>query len=263
MVKISRNIKLFAFDLDGTIYFGEEPAEGAIELVDYIKNKFHIVFFTNNSSKTRNEIHQKLLGLGIDCNVDNVYTTTSCTALFLLESKIDNIYVIGSNGLINELVDHGLNVIDSDKAENLLVGLDSNFNYKKIEIALNILLKNGKFIACNEDPSYPIKGNKFRPGCGAMVGSIRGATGKNPDYIVGKPNTFILSKIAESFHVNNDEIMVIGDSYESDIKMALNFKTNSILIGNNYKKYEQSVMVIENLHNVQQFIKEKYEHFGI
>ena len=52
MLEISEKIKLFAFDLDGTLYFGEEIAPGATELINYLREKYKIAFFTNNSSQT-------------------------------------------------------------------------------------------------------------------------------------------------------------------------------------------------------------------
>lgn len=243
-------ISLFAFDLDGTLYVGENAVAGAVDLISYLRQKYQVVFFTNNSSKTVPQVHEKLNRMGIECKLNEVYTSSSATANYLKESGIDNIYVVGSQGFRDELKNYGLRIVDDDSAENLVVGLDYDFNYNKAAMALSVLLNGGKFIACNEDRFFPVGENKFMPGCGAMVGAISTAADKRPDFIVGKPNTYILSKISEAFNVNHDEIVVVGDSYESDIKMALNYKSKAILVNLKSVIVEENVIIMKNLNNL-------------
>jgi ribonucleotide monophosphatase NagD (HAD superfamily) len=172
------------------------------------------------------------------------------------ESRIDNLYVIGSDGFRSELEGHGLRIVDNDSAENLVVGLDYDFNYKKIAAALAVLLKGGKFIACNEDASFPVGQNKYMPGCGAMVGTIAASANKRPDFIVGKPHTYILSIIAKEYGVEHDEIVVVGDSYESDIMMALNYDSKAILVNSKNKVVNKNILFMDNLNKVLTYIKE-------
>lgn len=247
-------IKLFAFDLDGTLYLGDNAIAGAVDLIRYLREKYQVVFFTNNSAKTVGQVHEKLNRLELECKLDEVYTSSSTTAAYLSEARIDNVFVVGSRGLCTELENKGIRIIDSDLAENLVVGLDPDFNYNKIAIAMSILQKGGKFIICNEDRSFPVGENRFRPGCGAMVGAISAVADKRPDFIVGKPNTYILSKISEAFGVNNNDIMVVGDSYESDVQMALNYNCKAILIANKNVDND-GVVAVKNLKELLQYIR--------
>ncbi len=256
MFEIAGKIKLFAFDLDGTLYVGENTVPGASELIDYLREKYDVVFFTNNSSKTGTEVHEKLNRLGVDCELDEVYASSSVTALYLNELSIDNLYVIGSDGFRSEIEGYGLQVVDNDSANNLVVGLDFDFHYKKIATALSILLNGGKFIVCNEDGSYPVREDRYMPGCGAMVGAIAASANRKPDFIVGKPNTYILSKIAKAYGIENHEIIVVGDSCESDVMMALNYNSKAILINANENITNGNVLVMENLHKTLGYLKE-------
>lgn len=257
MIKIPAQIKLFAFDLDGTLYVGENTVPGAVELIQDLREKYQLVFFTNNSSKTRSEVHDKLNNLGILCEVEEVYASSTATALYLKEVGIDNVFVIGSCGFRRELGINGVRIVEDETADNIVVGYDADINYRKITTALSILFKGGKFIACNEDGSFPVGEDRFLPGCGAMVGAIVGASGKRPDFIVGKPNTYILSKISSVFGVENNEVMVVGDSYESDIQMALNFNSSSIFIGSEQRLKNDNVQVVENLNQLLYYIREQ------
>ncbi len=246
--------KLFAFDLDGTLYFGDKIAEGASELVSSLQQVGQVVFFTNNSSKTNAEIHAKLVKLGIACNLEEVYATSTTTAMYLHDEQINNVYVVGSKGFKEEISACGVQVVENGNADHLVVGLDFAFNYETISQALTVLLKGGKFIVCNEDASFPVENNQSKPGCGAMVGAIAYAAQRKPDFIVGKPNTYILSKIAKTYGVNQEAIVVVGDSYESDIQMALNFQCQSILIGKSDQCIDMSVMQVDVLSDILQFI---------
>jgi 4-nitrophenyl phosphatase len=238
-------IKLIAFDLDGTLYLGDEIMAGAKNTVDSLKDKFRLVFFTNNSSKTKLEVTEKLNRLGIECDSEHVYTSSSSAAAYLIENKIDNIYVIGAKGLSAELEREGLRLVDGDGAENLLVGMDFDISYEKIATGLTILKNGGKFVACNEDGSFPVEGEQDRPGCGAMVGAIKGSIGRGPDFIVGKPNTYIIASIAKKHNLQHDELLVVGDSLESDIQMAKNFRCQSILLDANLdSNIDQEVTVV-------------------
>ena len=255
MVDIFERIKLFAFDLDGTLYFGEDKASGADELIDFLRKKYHIAFFTNNSSKTTKQIYKKLNRLGIKCNANEVYTSSNATALYLKETGLNNIYVIGSDDFRSELQNNGLRIVNNNLAENLVVGLDLEFNYNKISTALSVILNGGKFIACNEDSSFPVGKNSYMPACGAMVSAIASSANKKPDFVVGKPNTYILSKIAKAFEVEHYEIVVVGDSMLSDIQMALNYNSKGILINSKDANKNENVLAIENLDKLLSYIR--------
>jgi len=256
MFEILSNLKLFAFDLDGTIYLGENLIEGAVDLVCFLKKKYSVVFFTNNSTRTREEIHSKLKKMGFDCYLNEIFTSSYATAKYLDESNLDNVFVIGSDGLRSEILGNGICIVDNDSAENLVVGLDFDFSYKKIETAMSILLNNGKFIACNEDRFFPIGGNRYMPACGAMVGAIAVASNRDSDFIVGKPNTYILSKIEEEYEIEHHEILVVGDSYESDIMMAKNNNSKAILVNSNKNVVDENVFVMDNPNKILRYFKE-------
>lgn len=232
-----KNIKAVAFDLDGTVYLGDKLIDGAAKLISYLKNKsIKIFYFTNNSTKTRQEIYRKLCSLGLSLKIVEVYTSSHATARYLKEKGISKIFCIGSTGLLSEIKSQGIDVTgEENKAEALVVGLDKDFNYSKLSKALDAIQNGCLVIACNRDKSFPIESNKFMPGCGPIVSAVECLYEKEVDYIVGKPNTYMIELLAEEWGLSSQQILVVGDSYSSDIEMAKRFKCPSILIsGNNY-----------------------------
>jgi 4-nitrophenyl phosphatase len=110
-----------------------------------------------------------------------------------------------------------------------VVGLDPSFDYGKITKALAAINRGAKLIVANCDPSYPVENKRRLPGCGAMVGAVVSAANHAPDFIAGKPNTYILRLLCREHGLAPGKICIVGDSPESDIKMADNFKCRSIL----------------------------------
>ena len=94
------------------------------------------------------------------------------------------------------------------------------------------------------------------PACGAMVGAIVSTSNKNPDFVVGKPNTYILSKIEEAYDVKHHEIIVVGDSYESDIKMALNNNSKAILVNSKNNVNNGNILVMDNPNKILRYLKD-------
>lgn len=226
------NIKAVAFDLDGTIYLGDKIIDGVIGLIKYLEDKsLNIFYFTNNSMKTREEIYNKLRKMGISLSLDKVYSSSYATARYLKEECINDVYCIGSAGLVIEIKNIGINVTDDEKkAKALVLGLDRDFNYLKLSKALNAIQNGCLVIACNRDKIFPIENNKLMPGSGPIISAVECLYGKEVDYIVGKPNTYMIKMLSEEWGLSSQQILVVGDSYSSDIEMAKRFRCPSVLI---------------------------------
>jgi HAD superfamily hydrolase (TIGR01450 family) len=227
---MSRQIKVIAFDLDGTLYLGNEAVEGAVEtLVALEKSGLDIVYFTNNSAKTNRQIEIKLCSLGFNATERNTYTASYACSRYLEREGIDEVYLIGSDDFGNDLKRRGIKIVEPEQARAVVVGLDFGFNYERIAGALHAIRKGARLVVANLDASYPIERGQRLPGCGAMVGAVVGASGHEPDFIAGKPNTYMLELLCSDLGVEPDEICVVGDSIESDIEMAKRFRCTSIL----------------------------------
>ncbi len=240
-----QKIKGVAFDLDGTIYLGNNLIDGAVDVIGFFRglNK-KICFFTNSSLRTRNQTIDKLNKLGVQVfREDEVYTSAYATAVYIKEEGIKNCFCIGTEGLIKELLDQGIKIVEeegeNEKIEAIIIGLDPEFNYIKLEKALNIHLQNNcRIIACNLDKSFPVENKRLKPGTGPIAAAIANVTEREVECI-GKPNTFMLEMLSRRWNLNHDEILVIGDSLESDIKMAEKYRSPAILISED-KNYDLS-----------------------
>ena len=106
MDKILKNMKLYLFDMDGTLYLGDSLYSFTQELLQTIRAKGGTyLFMTNNSSKSVVDYIKKLDKLGIAATKEDFITSSQATAYYLQKHhKGQSLYVCGTNSLKQELM---------------------------------------------------------------------------------------------------------------------------------------------------------------
>ena len=120
--EILRKIKLFLFDMDGTLYIGDRLFDFTPRLLDTIKrNGGRYMFLTNNSSKSVNDYIKKLGGMGIKADYDDFLTSSQATAYLLRRDYPGKtLYVCGTRSLEEELEKEGFSLTrDTSRADFL------------------------------------------------------------------------------------------------------------------------------------------------
>ncbi len=233
-------IKCVAFDLDGTIYFGSRQlAEGAQDVIDYARKKFgRICFLTNNSALTQYQVYQRLCQLGINLNRDEVINTSYLIAKYLVTKNTHDVWCIGTNNLCQELKDNGINP-KSEHPDAIVIGYDYNFTLPYLEEALKYYTPSCQIIIANMERVYPRDNGVLTPGAGAVAAAFLHTVNRTDFVVLGKPNILMLETVAKLYKLQPENILMIGDTYESDIKMAEVAGSQSVLVTNgavcNYK----------------------------
>merc|ERR1712157_711905 len=151
------------------------------------------------------------------------------------------VYIIGEVGIEEELDLIGVPYIgagkDSDKEPNMkpggklepdadigavVCGFDREINYFKIQTAqLAINEMGAEFIATNLDAATHLTDAQEWAGNGAMVGAIKGCTGREPT-LVGKPSPLMIDYIVEKYGCKRENICMVGDRLDTDILFGQN-----------------------------------------
>lgn len=241
------SFETFLFDGDGVLYKESEPLPGAIEFLNFLnEKKKQIYILTNNSTKTRKEFQTKLTKLGISINIENIMTSSSLTANYIArESPKSRIYVIGEDGLKNELKSAGLEVLNDwqeknddkifdfnfDDVDYIITGMDRFINYTKISRATHILLNYDKvkFIATNADFTFPtVQG--LIPGGGAMIKILEELSSRRVEQIIGKPEPEMYETAVKLSNTPKDKTIMFGDRLETDILGANRIGMSTCLV---------------------------------
>ena len=232
-IKKMRDIDLFLFDMDGTIYLEDTLIDGAKELINELRNQNKkYIFLTNNSSKSVDEYLYKLEKIGIYAEEDNIFTSSQATAMYINEIYSNpRVYCVGTKNFIRELRNHGIDVCEEldYSIDAVIVGFDTELNYEKIKIACELISSGKPFIATNMDLVCPVKDGKFIPDCGAICNMISTAVGIEPKYI-GKPNNKMVDIVSTKMKIEKDKIAVVGDRLYTDIALGINSDILSICV---------------------------------
>jgi len=227
-----RNIRLWLFDLDGTIYKEERLFDGALDLLQIIKYYGgRYVFITNNSSKSVTDYIEKVNKLGIPAEEDSFFTSSQATILWLEKNRPNcKVYCQGTKSLVMELKKAGIYVTEKvEDVDVVLVGFDTELTTKKLETTCKILsTQEVTYIATNPDMVCPVIFG-FVPDCGSICEMIRHATGKWP-FFIGKPQSMMIDIIMEKFNYRCDETVVVGDRLYTDIATGVNAGTDTICV---------------------------------
>ena len=169
--------------------------------------------------------------MGLELSVSDIYTSAYASANYAYENSFSDVYYIGTDGLRYELEAKGINTTeDNTKVKAIIIGMDTDFNYGKLAKVMNFRDSDCRIIVCNKDRSFPVENGKLMPGCGPIAAAIEEFLGKKSDYMTGKPHTYMIELLAKDANLKNSDILVVGDSYESDIEMAKRFRCRSVLI---------------------------------
>lgn len=239
------------FDLDGTIYWGSKMIPGANDTIRFFReHNVAVLFTTNNSTKTRAQIHDRLVHMGIDCRLEEVLTSGYLAGLYAQRNELTDVYVFGSPNLEIELEGMGVSVSHDESAKNLLVGYDPAMTYEGLSAAVRVALNADRLMACNRERVYPGENGILLPGCGAMTAPIEWCSGREFDVIIGKPSILMVRIVSDDLRIGAREILVVGDTYESDVLMARRASCRSVLIAEASRRDVRTVPSIAELPTV-------------
>jgi len=226
--------KGFIFDLDGVVYVGKTPVEGAVEIFTYLREMGKKVrFITNDSGRKRVSYVKKLSRMGIDCENEEIITSSQGVAVYLKNNyREGKCFVVGEEGLIDELTQHGFEVVEGRKGEGadfVAVGVDSGVNYEKLTTALRALKNGAKFIAANPDVCRPME-DGLVPGAGAMIAALEACSEVKPEVVIGKPNPMLFDIASRGMGLKRNEVVAVGDRVDTDIVGGNRFRLYTILV---------------------------------
>lgn len=231
--ELLQRIRLYLFDMDGTLYLGNRLYDFTKELLKTIKDSSRrYLFMTNNSSKSVDDYVIKLKKLGIDATREDFITSSQATAYYLKENHPNcRLYVCGTQSLKMELMREGFVVTDClADVDCIVMGFDTELTFQKLEDVSRLLLtrENIPYIATNPDYVCPTEFGSV-PDCGSVCDMIFNATGKRP-VVIGKPSPLMPKLTMAQYGYCPEETAVVGDRIYTDIKSGLNAGITGILV---------------------------------
>ena len=234
-----KKIKALFLDMDGVLWTNNAPI-GNLEQVfaDIRKAGLIPLFGSNNGMRDPVELCEKLAQFGVQVKPEQFFTSGIATIYKLRKDFPDglNLYVFGSESIKTLLSENGFRLVE-ENADAVLVSYTYDISYEKISRAMiEISEHHAKFYATNTDRTF-ITENGWRPGVGAMVSAIEACTDQKP-IVIGKPNTVMIEMACKAYGLAPDEIIAVGDRYETDIRGGISFGARTALVLTGYETPE-------------------------
>ena len=219
--------KAFLIDLDGTLYFKDEPCPGAIETVNYLRQeKYRLRFLTNTTAKTPKMLHEQMQTLGFDIYENEIFNATYACLLYLRAQ---------SGASCHFMVDDAVKAFfeeiptDDNAPDFVVVGdYGEGFDFHTLNHAFRLLMDGAELIALQKGLYWFSSEGMFLD-CGAFVTLLETATGKTAS-VMGKPSETFFKIALDSLQLSASEAIVVGDDITSDILGAETMKMRSILV---------------------------------
>ena len=243
--EIYDNYDAFILDQWGVIHDGEKGYLNAINCIEKLYSKKKILTIISNSSRKKEETIVRLPNLGFQSAHFHEVMTSGEMIWLSLKNK--------NNSEVKNLGKRCFHIYDQTKNEGEIFqkGLEKYIFVKNIEDAdfilgctpffkkavidyiplLNIAKeKDLLFVCANPDfESLEKKSNSLTFCMGTIAELYNSLGGKT--FLLGKPSIEIYKKTFEELkNIKKSKILAIGDSLFHDIKGALNFGVDSLLI---------------------------------
>ena len=228
-----QTIKLYLFDMDGTLYLGDRLYDFTIDLLRTIRaTGGRYLFMTNNSSKSVEDYIRKLEKMGIAATREDFITSSQATAYYLHKHhEGQTLYVCGTESLKAELRREGFALTENtDDTDCIVMGFDTELTFRKLHDVSYLLLTRPEipYIATNPDLVCPTEFGSV-PDCGSVCQMLQNVSGRLP-VVIGKPSALMPQLAMEKWGVTGSQTCVIGDRIYTDIKSGLNAGTLTVLV---------------------------------
>ena len=215
-MKILEKFRVFLFDLDGVLWRGKEVIPGAREVVNGLREQGKMVrFLTNNPRRSREEVWKRLRSFSIAAEPKEIMTASWATASYLRERGIQKSYVLGNASLKEEIRKMGI-AVDEDISQAVVVGYDEGISFGEITRAIRLVERGAELVATNPDAVFVLPEGKV-PATGSVVQVIERITGRKAT-VIGKPSPYIFELLLRELGgIERGEMVLVGDSLETDI----------------------------------------------
>lgn len=219
------------FDLDGVIYLGPDPVEGAAQALAEVRRRgTRVMYVTNNAARPAQVVIDQLRGLGFAADADSVLTSAQVAAAMLPKELPAGakVLVCGSANLAALLEQVGFRVVPSadDHPDAVIQGYDPDLSWRRLDEATLAVQAGARWFATNDDASRPTE-RGLVPGVGGQIAVIATALGGEPTTF-GKPFRPMLDEAVR--RTNAVRPIFVGDRLDTDIEGANAAGMDSLLV---------------------------------
>lgn len=214
---LSTDIKGLLFDLDGTLYVGDNLIDGAVEALQQVKARnLPCRFLTNTTTRSLARLYEKTAKLGLPIEKDEIITPSRATGIYLEKQGDPSCYFLLSEGVKSDFAQFRE---DKEKPDFVIVGdIGNEWDYSIMNEVFNLLVEGSRLIALHKG-KYRHVDDRLRMDIGGFVAALEFASDVKA-IVMGKPSSTFYNMAVGDLGLGAGEVAMIGDDILGDIEGA-------------------------------------------
>lgn len=249
----------FIFDVWGVIHDGSAAYDGAVEAVKFLRQKGKKICFLSNAPRRASKVAAVLEKFGITPDLyDFILSSGEATFLALEKDPAQKYYYIGPDKDLDLLdgLEHEITNNASEASFAVATGFDGENSTadEKMPQLLEAKKNNLPLICVNPDLIVVKKDGREMICAGVLANEYEKLGGKVTYY--GKPFPEVYKMVLRIFNISEkNRILAIGDGLPTDIKGAVDFGIDNVLVTNGILKNPNPERLEEICKSLQVFPK--------
>ena len=201
-------------DLEGVLYQGDEPIDGARGAVVALGEAgLGLRFLTNTTTKPRSDIRARMTAMGFAVAIDDMFSPAMAAGRYLEQAGVARIHLAAPDGLAEDF--SGFALVD-DEPEAVVIGdLYTGFSWQRLNRLFQMVLGGARIVALHKN-RFCRRAEGLSLDVGPFVAALEYAAGTDAA-IMGKPSPEFFRMALESLRLAPGEVVMVGDDIEADI----------------------------------------------
>jgi HAD superfamily hydrolase (TIGR01458 family) len=201
-------------DIDGVLYIGDEPIEGAHQALSELRElSAGVRLLTNTTSRSRRAVREHLLAMGFDVSLDEVLTPAAMAVRHCNERRYGSVTVLVSEELREDLAVLESGATGSHTDAVVLGDLGDGFTPEVLNGVFRALMDGADLVALQHN-RYWRRADGLALDVGAYAAALEYASGREA-VTVGKPaRAFFVDAMAD---MGLQRGVMVGDDVEADV----------------------------------------------
>ncbi|HUV30361.1 MAG TPA: TIGR01458 family HAD-type hydrolase [Acidobacteriota bacterium] len=227
MTPALKNLSGLLIDLDGTVYVGDEPVAGAVEVIDFLRSR-NIPFrlTTNTTTRSLSSLHGKLVSMGLPVEPHEIFSVIRAAVAYLRSKGKPSCYLLLTEDPRGDFADFPQS---DEQPECVVVGdIGKYWDYELVNRVFRMVLQGADLVALHKGRYWQTESG-LQVDIGAFVAGLEYVTGKEA-VVIGKPSRSFFQLALEDLNLPAGQVAMVGDDIASDVGGAQQAGMHGILV---------------------------------
>ena len=214
--------QLIMFDLDGTLYTGNQAIPGAVAAITQLRAQgFQLRFITNTTTKSQSELVAQMRGFNFELDDDELISAPVAAALELKNLQQQRNQPLRIWPVVADAIKSDFNEFewDEESPDVVVLGdIGNRWDLTLINRLFNVIHGGAELIALHKNRFWQTD-EGLKADIGFFVAGLEYVCSKT-SRVMGKPNADFFQRVLDSAKASAQDSIMVGDDVDSDVNGA-------------------------------------------